>query len=221
MKRIVCYGDSNTWGYIPGTGEHSGDRYDEHTRWPALLQRDLGDAYDVIEAGMNARTTSYDDPTCDYLNGRKGLMYTILAAKPVDLLIISLGTNDLKFTDARGSSKGIDALLHLAQSANHVCTDTGCARAFRGDPKILVISPISLHPGISSRLPPSSLADKYEESLRFGEYYEPVCQQHGVSFLNAAFYASASETDCVHMSPQSHKKLSEAIAGEVRKLLIS
>ena len=217
MNRIVCYGDSNTWGYVPNLGT----RYDEDTRWPALLQKELGGGYRVIEAGMNSRTTSYDDPTCDYLNGRKGLMYTMLAAKPVDLLIISLGTNDLKFTDARGSSKGLGALLHLVQSANHVCSDSGCTRTFRDAPQVLVISPIALHPAISTRVPPSSLADKYAESLQFSQYYEPVCQQHGVSFLNSALYASASETDCIHMSPESHKKLSKAVAGEVRKILIS
>lgn len=217
MKRIVCYGDSNTWGYVPPTG----DRYDENTRWPALLQRALGDEYSVIEAGTNSRTTSYDDPICDYLNGRKGLMYVLLAAKPVDLLIISLGTNDLKFTDARGSSKGLDALLHLAESANHICSDLGCTKAFRSVPQILVISPIALHPEIDKRIPPSSLAGKYEESLRFCEYYEPVCRQHNVSFLNAALYASPSAEDCVHMLPESHKRLSQAIADEVRKILIT
>ena len=217
MKRIVCYGDSNTWGYVPNFG----DRYDENTRWPALLQKELGSEYCVIEAGMNSRTTSFDDPICDYLNGRKGLMYTLLAAKPIDLLIISLGSNDLKFTDARGSSKGLDSLLHLAQSANHVCSDFGCTQVFRGAPQILVISPIALHPAISTRIPPSSFANKYAESLLFCKYYEAVCQQHGASFLNAALYASASEADCVHMSSESHKKLSEAIVGEVRKILIS
>lgn len=220
MKRIVCYGDSNTWGCIPELGERCGARYDENTRWPALLRRELGGEYCVMEAGMNSRTTSYDDPTCDYLNGRKGLMYTLLSVKPIDLLIISLGTNDLKFTDARGSSKGLDALLHAAQAANHVCSDPGCTRAFRDNPKILVLSPISLHPKIAERVPPSSLANKYEESLRFCEYYEPVCQRHGVSFLNAALYASASEADCIHMSPESHRRLSVEVADAVRKILV-
>ena len=215
MKRIVCYGDSNTWGYVPGTGE----RYDENTRWPALLQKQLGEAYHVIEAGMNARTTSFDDPACDFLNGRKGLMYVLLSAKPVDLLIISLGTNDLKYTDAQGSAKGLNALLHLARAANHICSDSGCTTVFRDDPKILVISPIPLHPKISSRVPRSSLADQYETSLHFEEYYTPVCRQHGVHFLNAALYAEASGTDCVHMSPESHAKLSLAVADTVRHIL--
>lgn len=43
-KRIVCYGDSNTWGYIAG----SGLRYDENIRWPARMRKALGEAYEVV-----------------------------------------------------------------------------------------------------------------------------------------------------------------------------
>ncbi len=215
MKRIVCYGDSNTWGFIPGTGE----RYDENTRWPALLQKALGDDYDVMEAGMNCRTTSFDDPTCDYLNGRRGMLYTLSIAKPIDLLIISLGTNDLKYTDARGSSKGLAALLNTVQAANYECFDGGCTQIFQGAPQILVISPITLHPGIGTRKPPSSLGAQYGESLQFRKYYEPICQSRGISFLDASLYASASEVDCIHMTPESHADLSVAISMSVRSIL--
>lgn len=212
MKRIVCYGDSNTWGYIPGTG----DRFDADTRWTALLQKKLGSEYCVIEAGMNARTTSFDDPFCDYLNGRKGLMYTLLAAKPVDLLIISLGTNDLKFTNAHGSAKGLDALLSAVLSANYVHSDTS---AFRNSPLILVISPPPLLPGIDTREPPSSLQGKYSESLLFKDYYYPVCQAYGAFFLDATLYATASEVDCVHMDAESHQNLSVAVSNTVLRVL--
>lgn len=215
IKRIVCYGDSNTWGFVPGTG----DRYDENTRWTELLKKELANNCTIVEAGMNSRTTSFDDPACDYLNGRKGLLYTLLAAKPVDLLIISLGTNDLKYTDARGSSKGLDALLNTAKAANYVPSDSGCTPVFRGTPQILVISPISLHPGIRTRIPPSSLGKQYEESLRFWEYYEPICKEQGAFILDASLYASASETDCVHMTPASHANLSAAVALAVRSIL--
>ena len=53
-KRIVCFGDSNTWGYIPVTGE----RYDETIRWPARLQEMLGyERCTVVEEGLTGRTT--------------------------------------------------------------------------------------------------------------------------------------------------------------------
>lgn len=168
---------------------------------------------------MNSRTTSFDDPFCDYLNGRKGLLYTLLAAKPVDLLIISLGTNDLKFTDARGSSKGLDALLSAAFSADYVQSDSGNTSVFRGSPLILVISPIPLLSGIDTREPSSSMQGKYSESLRFKDYYYPVCQAHGAFFLDASVYATASEVDCVHMGAESHKNLGVAVSHVVRRVL--
>ena len=49
MKTIVCYGDSNTWGYIPGSAE---ERYPYDIRWTGVLQRLLGAEYHVIEEGL-------------------------------------------------------------------------------------------------------------------------------------------------------------------------
>ena len=96
MKHVLCYGDSNTWGFTPVTGK----RYDEHTRWTGLLQDLLGDAWRVHEAGLNARTSIYDDPFKPYLNGRDMIRGILVSEKPLDVVVLSLGTNDLKFVDA-------------------------------------------------------------------------------------------------------------------------
>ena len=58
MKRILCFGDSNTWGYDPATQ----DRFDRATRWPGVLREQLGTGYEVIEEGLNGRTTVWNDP---------------------------------------------------------------------------------------------------------------------------------------------------------------
>ena len=108
MKRILCYGDSNTWGYTPITGV----RYDEHTRWTGRLQDVLGEDYCVQEEGLNARTSAFDDPFKPYLNGKDMLEGILVSAKPLDVLVISLGTNDLKFTAAEGSRDGLARILH-------------------------------------------------------------------------------------------------------------
>lgn len=133
-RTIVCYGDSNTWGYTPG----SGARFDEKTRWTGRLQLLLGEEYRIVECGMNARTTSFDDPFRDYLNGRHGLVHGMVAAKPVDLLIISLGTNDLKYGTVYRSAKGLDALLDVAVHANIYMP--GSSPVYRDEPRILVLS---------------------------------------------------------------------------------
>ena len=53
MYRILCYGDSNTWGYIPLTEK----RYPPEVRWTGRLQRLLGPDYQVLEDGLSGRTT--------------------------------------------------------------------------------------------------------------------------------------------------------------------
>jgi len=83
VKRILCYGDSNTWGYTPGTG----CRFDEDTRWTGLVQRRFDNTLRIIEGGLNGRTTSFSDPFLDYLNGRHGLAYSMVTSKPIDFSI--------------------------------------------------------------------------------------------------------------------------------------
>ena len=112
MKRIMCYGDSNTWGNIPGVGT----RYPEDIRWTGVVSGLLGPEYTIIEEGLNGRTTSFDDYYVEYRNGRKGLGYALCAHAPIDLIVISLGTNDLKYTGAVGSYKGLDELLRLLEN---------------------------------------------------------------------------------------------------------
>lgn len=212
-RTVVCYGDSNTWGYTPG----SGVRFDEKTRWTGRLQMLLGGEYRVAECGMNARTTSFDDPFRDYLNGRHGLVHCMVAAKPVDLLIISLGTNDLKYGTVYRSAKGLDALLDVAVHANTYMP--GSSPVYRDEPRILVISPIALHEKIDRKFPGHEMNGKLDDSRKFAAVYREVCQKWQVHFLDAAQTASASEIDCVHMDAVSHAALAEEVYHAVQKIM--
>ena len=59
MKQILAFGDSNTWGLIPGTGE----RYPEHIRWTGILRKAVTKlGYTVLEDGVCGRTTVFRDP---------------------------------------------------------------------------------------------------------------------------------------------------------------
>ena len=91
-KRILCFGDSLTWGYDPVTCE----RFDEETRWPCVLQDELGPEYAVIEEGQNGRTIATDDPTKGFKNGIDYVIPCVESHKPLELMIIMLGTNDIK-----------------------------------------------------------------------------------------------------------------------------
>ena len=92
MKNILCFGDSNTYGYMPLTGR----RYDEKTRWTGRLQKLLGSVYKVIEEGCNGRTTVFEDPYDGWTKGIDYICPCIKSHKPIDIVILMLGSNDLK-----------------------------------------------------------------------------------------------------------------------------
>ena len=90
-RTVLCFGDSNTWGFEPGTQA----RYPRDARWPGVLAAALGAGWHVVEAGLNGRTTVFDDPLGDK-NGLRHLGPVLESAAPVDLVVVMLGTNDLK-----------------------------------------------------------------------------------------------------------------------------
>lgn len=211
MKQILCYGDSNTWGHNPETGL----RHDWNTRWPGVLARLLGEEYHVIEDGIGGRTTVFDDPYFPNRNGRKALPYALLAHASIDILIISLGSNDLKFTNALGASKGIASLLRMARNT---ASSNSKVPPLAADAKILVISPILLDEHIETKRPDTFPAGAYEESCRFFENYQLVCQQYGAELLDAAAFAQPSEVDCVHMNEENHNRLAHAVYEKIKEM---
>ena len=92
MKTVLCYGDSNTYGYNP----ENGLRYNEDERWTGILKSLLGPGYNIIEEGCNGRTTIYDDPLEGWKNGKDYLKPCLNSHKPIDIIILMLGSNDLK-----------------------------------------------------------------------------------------------------------------------------
>ena len=91
MKTILCYGDSNTWGFEPVTR----NLYGRTERWTGILRQELGLDYDVIEEGLNGRTTVWDDPIEGHKNGKEQIIPILKSHQPLDLVTIMLGTNDL------------------------------------------------------------------------------------------------------------------------------
>jgi len=211
--RVLCYGDSNTWGYTPG----SGVRYPEETRWTALLQEALGPDFVVLESGLNGRTTVYDDPVNPYRNGWKALGYVLQSEKPIDLVILCLGTNDLHFTDAVGAARGIDEILRTLYGANQIYG--GSTPVYRDLPRVLLVSPIALHPDYDALRPDTLLCGKAEASRQFGRLYAPLAKKYGAAFLDAASVAKASDVDGIHMDAESHRRLAALIAPAVREIL--
>ena len=209
QKNILCFGDSNTWGYIPGSGE----RYEPEVRWPGVMAAALGAGYHISEDGLNGRTTGFDFPWADCRNGQSGLPYALLSQRPLDLLIIALGINDLTVVDSSFSAKSASGLIRRARMLQAV-PDAG-TRIFKDDVKILIVAPAPVHPDYDRMFN----AEYYADSCRLAERYRVMAQENGVEYLNAGDYAAASPVDCVHYTPESHRDLGLAIAQKVREML--
>jgi lysophospholipase L1-like esterase len=132
MPTIVCYGDSNTYGYDAATA----GRFPPDVRWPGVLRRELGAEFEVIEEGLNGRTTIWDDPFVDGRNGRNYLGPCLQSHAPIDVVVIMLGTNDLKAffrVSAAEIASGAGALVGIVQTSR--------AGPGGGEPLVLLIAP--------------------------------------------------------------------------------
>jgi len=207
MKRILCYGDSNTWGYIPGSGE----RYDEETRWPMLLQKRLGAPYRVIEEGLNGRTTVLNDPLEPGRNGLDYLGPCLQSHAPLDLVVVMLGTNDLKrrfSLTAEEIAQGMERLIRTMELSE--------AGPGSRKPDILLLAPPVLE-----RVPVWSYAflGMEEKSKQLGKAYQELAGRRGCSFLNAGRHVAAGGADGVHLTEEEHRRIAELVVSKVREIV--
>ena len=209
-KRILCFGDSNTWGYIAG----SGLRYDETIRWPSKLQELLGPDYIVIEEGLTGRTTIFDDPMSPHLNGYAHMGPIFLTAAPIDILIFMLGTNDFQShilgNSAVATARAIQFMLEEVQRLD-------VARP-GSEMKTLLISPVEI---TEDRLSFKDLDLTNESSIQnsrlLGKYLKLVAEQCGCDFLDAAQYIRPSRLDGVHLDAEGHAKLADLVFERVKE----
>jgi len=212
MKNILCYGDSNTWGCKPILSPGVIERFDIDVRWTGVMRRQLGEDFLVIEEGLNARTTVHDDPVDGaHKNGKPYLLPCLETHLPLDLVIIMLGTNDLKSRfslSAFDISSGIRPLLEIVAS---IAPKNGGV-----PPQTLVIAPPPL-----ARL--SLLADMFEggteKSGQLARHYEAVAALCNSHFLNAGAVITSSDADGIHLDADQHGLLGLAVAEKVRQIL--
>ncbi len=208
MKTILCYGDSNTWGSNP---EDGAPRYGLNERWAGVLRNVLGDGYWVIEEGLGGRTTVWEDPIEGHKNGSAYLPPCLNSHKPLDLVIIMLGTNDLKMrfsVPAFDIANSVGVLVDIVRKS-----ETGIDG---GAPKVLVIAPppVTKLTGFSEMFKGSEAKSK-----QFGVEYARMAGERGVAFLDAGQVIVSSDIDGIHFEVDEHRKLGEAVAAKVRELL--
>jgi len=211
MKNILCFGDSNTFGHNP----ENSSRYDLDERWTSLLQKILGNEYKIIEEGLCGRTTTIDDNLYPFRNGKSMLYGCLHTHKPLDLVILCLGTNDLKRRfnlTAKDISKGVNQLINIIKNIDF-------EDIFKPLPKILLMCPIRIDRDIE-KIPDASFDLKsVENSEKLPFYYEKVAKENNCYFFDAGAVAKASKIDCVHLDRENHKKLAEKLVIEIKNIL--
>lgn len=203
MFNIVCFGDSNTYGYKPdGSG-----RFNETIRWTGRLQAKLGAEYRIHEEGLCGRTTVFTDALRENRRGIDVIGTVIESHSPLDLLIIMLGTNDCKKrygASAGVIAKGLKQVVEKAKKSSNT--------AF----KILIISPIHLDDNVGEEGYDTEFnQDSANVSKQLAKEYERVASDCQAEFIDASKYAGPSDVDREHLDEKGHAALADAIYHKV------
>lgn len=207
MATILCYGDSNTWGSDPASRR----RFGPEVRWPGVLAATLGAAYRVIEEGLSGRTTVRDDPIESNRNGRTYLTPCLESHQPLDLVIIMLGTNDLKARFDASASDIAQGAGELGQMVHRIARTEDDRPA-----RVLLVAP---PPAVNLSGYDQMFAGAEEKSRQFAHYYALAAEWYDCAFFDAGSVAVSSPLDGIHLEAPEHRKLGEALATEVQRLL--
>lgn len=203
MKRIVCYGDSNTWGYDVLTDGRFGSE-----RWTRALSSLLGEGYEVIEEGLCGRTTVFEDPLNEGLSGIRYLTPCLQSHSPFDTLAVMLGTNDCKERFSLTAKNIADGMKALALKARQL-------EVWTGAPDILIIAPAPMRKECERAVFAGEMGRCSEKSYELAKEYRTVAELTGSRFLDASA-APVSDVDYMHLSVSGHRWLAERVSELVR-----
>ncbi|MBY3311019.1 SGNH/GDSL hydrolase family protein [Rhizobium laguerreae] len=209
-KTVLCYGDSLTWGYDAETI----GRHDYQNRWPSVLQAALGGDARIIAEGLNGRTTAFDDHLADCDRNGARILPTILQTHaPLDLVILLLGTNDMKPVvagSAFAACQGISRLVRLIR--NH-------AWLFEFDgPEILIVAPPAIR--ATGNVPfAASFPGGIEESAKLATLYRDLADELGCGFFDGNSVAKTTPIDGIHLDAENTRALGRGLESIVRMML--
>ena len=211
-KTILCYGDSNTRGSTPYDWVENMNRFPLAELWTTHLAAAMGDGWRVINEGLGGRTVAMNDPIEGaHKNGMTLLPAIFETHKPIDLVVLMLGTNDLKM---RFSLPASDIAL-----ANERMIEAILKGGYSPDPagpKILLVAPPPVKEVGRLKF---MFAGGAEKSKQFGTFYADVADRTGVAFLDAGAHISVSDEDGIHYSADTHRILGAAIADAVKGMI--
>lgn len=211
MKTILCYGDSITWG----TDAETGGRHAFEDRWPNVLQKALGPSVQVVADGLRGRTTGYDEhlAACDR-NGVRILPTTLYTHAPLDLVIIMLGSNDMKPAIAGTALAAMQGMRRLVEIVRLNATRDGTSEP----PAVLIVAP----PPLSETANPefaAMFAGGVEQSRMIAGFYADLADVEGCGFFDAGSVAETTPIDGVHMDAANTRAIGRALEPIVRVML--
>jgi len=208
-KRILCYGDSNTWGYIPGTEQC---RYLKDKRYTGLLQNLLGSNYIIIEEGLNSRTLISNDNRVGK-EGRNGYDYLIPCLDthdPIDLVILMLGTNELKNV----YNKTAEEIGEILEKYFIETILNKKSQFLNTTPQLILICP----PLVDENT--EYCRNKYEgateKSKELNKVYQSIGGKYGIQFISNDDLTTG--IDGVHLDEDSHKRLAEILKEKIKEI---
>lgn len=211
MKTVLCYGDSLTWGYDAETlGRHA-----LADRWPSVLQQVLGEGVHVIAEGLNGRTTAYDDHLADCdRNGARILPTLLHSHGPLDLVIIMLGSNDMKPVIAGTAFSAVHGMERLVDLVRHHAWPMG----EEGEPGVLIVAP----PPICETADAGFAAmfnGGIAESAMLAPLYADLADELGCGFFDAGSVARTTPLDGVHLDADNTRAIGRGLEPMVRMML--
>jgi lysophospholipase L1-like esterase len=209
--RILAFGDSLTWGRLPGRP----DRHGDDVRWPRVLEKALGGYATVIEEGLNGRRIALEDPLRPYRSGMALLPLFLESHAPLDLVILMLGTNDCQRQHSLSAFDVARSMRALAQLAQRPPVEPGMPV-----PEVLIVSPPLVRkpddPGHEAHFVMEGAPEKMAQLAGF---YRRIADEIGASFFDAAAVATVSGEDGIHLDAQNTRAIGLALAPVVDGLL--
>ncbi len=207
MKNILCFGDSNTWGYEPLIAR----RYPADVRWTGVLQKSLGDGFRVIEEGLNGRTNVTNEEERPIRSGLDVLPILLESHRPLDLVVIMLGTNDLKHDFDLSAEE-------IADGARQVCRSViDCEYLVNDPPQILLISPT--HVELMTEEEQGLFIGAIDKSRELAGHYQVVAEDLGIHFLDASKIVVKTDLDGVHWDASQHHDFGKSLSGTIKRII--
>ncbi|MEP7239630.1 MAG: SGNH/GDSL hydrolase family protein [Devosia sp.] len=210
IRTVLCFGDSNTYGAVPTLARSGRHRFGPERRWPGIMRRQLGSGWDVVEEGQPSRTTVREDPIEGvHKSGLRALPICLESHMPLDLVIVMLGTNDLKYRFAALPGDIADSVEIVVRTIQRSEAGPGGV-----PPRVILVAP----PAIQEV---DWLAEMFQggaaKSLVLAGLLRAVAERCGTPFIDAGEFVESSAVDGLHLDSDAHRRLGIEVARAVQE----